>query len=458
LTLLPQFINGVPVQWTAAKGFFVEIGGKIIRVFQKGNKLVSQNGQEARNVSVGGTTKNRIEELIARVKQLAESARKAAENYLKVSRERSGNKAALLKAKTEAEAAAKEEANAFAELRALYKQLLSNGNNKINLNVEGYLYSSEFSKMSATARTRKLAELYKKSKPGTREREIIKTRILEEIRNAGQNADPGVALRRLQNLRTNLGSYLNRDLSRAFGTEKFRARENIGGDRRSYENRGRRRSYENRELRRRSYENGSRRRSYENGGSSRSYENGGSRSYENGGSSRRRYGNEEKERSAESLSMNQKNAITNAGGITTALNTIATVPGGATEVANVAKALNASPGNTARLSPVAVQAVQKLGGSKKTIVVLQGLNTLSQKTHRKTQRRRKPIKIRVAELNRVINAVKKKKLISLMAHNVTKTHNIHPNDEKKKNYYKKVLKSNILRTKFSKIVKKAAKK
>jgi hypothetical protein len=62
------------------------------------------------------------------------------------------------------------------------------------------------------------------------------------------------------------------------------------------------------------------------------------------------------------------------------------------------------------------------------------------------------------ELNRVINAVKKQKLISLVAHNVTKTHNIHPNDEKKKKYYKKVIKANILRTKFAKIVKKASKK
>jgi len=75
-----------------------------------------------------------------------------------------------------------------------------------------------------------------------------------------------------------------------------------------------------------------------------------------------------------------------------------------------------------------------------------------------TRRSKKVLRPRVAELNRVINAVKKQRLISLVAHNVTKTHNIHPNDEKLKKYYKKVLKANILRTPFVKIAKRAAKK
>jgi hypothetical protein len=80
---------------------------------------------------------------------------------------------------------------------------------------------------------------------------------------------------------------------------------------------------------------------------------------------------------------------------------------------------------------------------------------------RKTTRARKSKKVlrpRVAELNRVINAVKKQRLISLVAHNITKTNNIHPNDEKLKKYYKKVIKANILRRPFANIVKKAAKK
>jgi hypothetical protein len=449
LTLLPQFINGVPVQWAAAKGYFIQVGGKIIRVFQKGNKLVSQDGHEAHDVQVPGSLRARIAELIAKIKVLADTARKMAEEYMKVSRETSSNKEAVRKAREAATNAAKALTEALAELKALYKQIMINGNQGSSFNVENYFYSSEFSRMSATARVRKLAELYKKSKPGSREREIIKTRILEEIRNAGQNTEPGVALRRLQNLRSNFGSSFNRNLSRAFGLEKSRAMNNLGDNMRRRGNR--------------------RYGSFGNEGSRRygSLGNEGARRYGSlGNEGARRYGslgNEGARRhiveSASLLPENQKNAITSVGGVTNALNTVAAVPGGATEVATVAKALNASPGNAPKMSPAAVKAVQKLGGSKKAIIILQGLNTLSKKTRRRpTHRRRKSTKIRVAELNRVINAVKKKKLISLMAHNVTKTHNIHPNDEKKKKYYKRVIKSNILRTKFSKIVKRAAKK
>jgi hypothetical protein len=84
--------------------------------------------------------------------------------------------------------------------------------------------------------------------------------------------------------------------------------------------------------------------------------------------------------------------------------------------------------------------------------------TRKRKAARRIARPKKRRGPRVAELNRVISAVKKQRLISLVAHNVTKTHNIHPNDEKLKKYYKKVLKANILRTPFAKIVKGAAKK
>jgi hypothetical protein len=151
------------------------------------------------------------------------------------------------------------------------------------------------------------------------------------------------------------------------------------------------------------------------------------------------------------------------------MNAVVQVPGGAPEIAKAAEALNESRGNTTYAitvkgaSPAAVNAVQKLGGPNNTVHVLEGLNTMS-KTHgtrkRKAARRiarpKKRKGPRVAELNRVINAVKKQRLISLVAHNVTKTHNIHPNDEKLKKYYKKVLKANILRTPFAKIVKGAA--
>jgi hypothetical protein len=169
------------------------------------------------------------------------------------------------------------------------------------------------------------------------------------------------------------------------------------------------------------------------------------------------------------LPSNQQQAINNAGGVNTAMNTVAQVPGGAPEIAKAAEALNESKGNTTYairvkgVSPEAVNAVQKLGGPNNAVNVLEGLNTMSQthetrKRKRATRRPKKVLRPRVAELNRVINAVKKQRLISLVAHNVTKTHNIHPNDEKLKKYYKKVLKANILRTPFAKIAKSAAKK
>jgi hypothetical protein len=296
-----------------------------------------------------------------------------------------------------------------------------------------------------------------------------------------------VAQRRLQNLRTNIRPALsllhNRNLTRALGVEGGRAVQNLRaineysrgerrGERRGYDNYGRRyagerrRGYDNygrrggygNEVRRGGYGNEVRRRRTGNGGGGFGPGNGGPSGYANN--------------AAAALPTNQKTAITNAGGVRTALNTVAGVPGGATEVAKAAEALNEMNGNAAKAvnikgaNPTAVQAVQKLGGPNNAVYVLHGLNTLSQKPatiRRKaaapaSRKRKKPLKIRVAELNRVINAVKKQKLISLVAHNVTKTHNIHPNDEKKKKYYKKVIKAEILRTKFAKIVKKSARK
>jgi len=167
----------------------------------------------------------------------------------------------------------------------------------------------------------------------------------------------------------------------------------------------------------------------------------------------------------------QQQAIANAGGVNRAVNAIAAVPGGAPEVAKAAEALNETGGNVAQAvqvkgaSPQAVQAVQQLGGVKNTVNVLEGLNTLSQtpETRRRkmtVKRTRRPKKspIRLIELNRVIDAVKKQRLISLIAHNITRTNNIHPNDEKRKGYYKKVVKSYLLKKPFATIVKKAAKK
>jgi hypothetical protein len=167
----------------------------------------------------------------------------------------------------------------------------------------------------------------------------------------------------------------------------------------------------------------------------------------------------------------QQQAINNVGGAGNAVQTVALVPGGAPEVAKAAEALNETGGNV-RLainmkgaSPAAIKAVQNLGGVSQTVKILEGLNTMAQtpETRRRkaaTRRTRRPKKspIRLVELNRVIAAVKKQKLISLMAHNVTRTNNIHPNDEKLKKYYRKVMKSYLLKKPFATIVKKAAKK
>lgn len=161
----------------------------------------------------------------------------------------------------------------------------------------------------------------------------------------------------------------------------------------------------------------------------------------------------------------QKRAINYAGGVPRAMNQIARVPEGAPEVARTAEALHLTNGNVRQAMEMhnvrapAVNAVKQLGGPTRAVNVLEGLNTLS--APKKLMARRKRVKFlkpRIAELNKVINAVKKKKLISLVAHNVTKTNNIHENENRLKKYYKKVIKANILRTPFAKIAKGAAKK
>jgi hypothetical protein len=167
----------------------------------------------------------------------------------------------------------------------------------------------------------------------------------------------------------------------------------------------------------------------------------------------------------------QQRAINNVGGAGNAVQTVALVPGGAPEVAKAAEALNETGGNVRLainvkgVSPAAIKAVQNLGGVAQTVKILEGLNTMAQtpETRRRkaaARRTRRPKKspVRLVELNRVIAAVKKQKLISLMAHNVTRTNNIHPNDEKLKKYYRKVMKSYILKKPFATIVKKAEKK
>jgi len=171
------------------------------------------------------------------------------------------------------------------------------------------------------------------------------------------------------------------------------------------------------------------------------------------------------------LPSTQQRAINNVGGAGNAVQTVALVPGGAPEVAKAAEALNETGGNVRLainmkgVSPAAIKAVQNLGGVSQTVKILEGLNTMAQtpETRRRkaaAPRARRPKKspVRLVELNRVIASVKKQKLISLMAHNVTRTNNIHPNDEKLKKYYRKVIKSYLLKKPFANIAKRAAKK
>jgi hypothetical protein len=329
---------------------------------------------------------------------------------------------------------------------------------------------------SRSRRVRKLGDLLRLLPRNYSGRRNASSMVVNNVRETRNN-------RELSNLRSNLGSVPNENIRRAlenqrrrFETKKTREENERRRTTRHTEYTPTRRNVVRRsnesdneyELRRRraALENNERRRT--GGGPPRGYGNSGAgaapRGYGNGGGAGGNGGGS----LPPPLPTNQRQAIDNVGGVNRALNTVVKVPGGASEVAKAAEALNETGGNAnlaVRIkgaSPEAVKAVQNLGGPKNSVNVLEGLNTLSRKTpappKKRSQRRKTVYRPRIAELNRVLNAVKKQRLISLMAHNVTKTHNIHPNDEKLKKYYKKVLKANILRTPFAKIVRKAAKK
>ena len=157
----------------------------------------------------------------------------------------------------------------------------------------------------------------------------------------------------------------------------------------------------------------------------------------------------------------EQRAINNAGGVTRAVNAIGAVPQGAPAVAKAANALTAARGNVDKALAIngvnaqALNVVNKFGGPRNSMQVLNGLNKLATRRVKKGPRRRVS-KVRLAELNRVIKAVKKRKLISLVAHNVTNT-NIHANEDRLKKYYQKVIKAAILKTPFATIARKAAK-
>ena len=342
---------------------------------------------------------------------------------------------------------------------------------------------------SGSKRARKIGELLRLLPRNFNGRRNATSMVIDNVRNARNE-------RELSNLAANLGRVPNENIARAFAEQKKRLKRKTndgrgGGNvneilrrRRVLGNGGNNGGYgghaggyggnSNEIRRRRSVLSGG------NGGGLVGGYSGNSNLNEirrrravlsggNGGGLIGGYGGNEGVLPPPPLPPVQQTAINNAGGIPRALNTVAAVPGGAPEVAKAAEALNETGGNVAQAitvkgaSPVAINAVQKLGGKNNAIHVLEGLNTMAQKpaTRMMKKARRKASKKfrpRLAELNKVINSVKKQKLISIIAHNVTKTHEIHPNDEKLKKYYRRVIKANILRTPFSKIVRKAAKK
>lgn len=337
---------------------------------------------------------------------------------------------------------------------------------------------------SGSKRARKIGELLRLLPRNFSGRRNATSLVINNVRNARNE-------RELQNLASNLGRVSNENIARAFAEQKKRLKRKTN----EVQNRNLRyrRAGEGNNLneirRRRAVLGGGygagnnlneirRRRAVLGGGNGGGFGGGNGGGSEGGGNNlnelrRRRMVLESGAAPPPPLPPMQQNAINNAGGIPRALTTVAAVPGGAPEVAKAAEALNETGGNVAQAinikgaSPAAINAVQKLGGKNNAVNVLEGLNTMSQTTETRKRKAARTIgrpkkrrlqKPRLAALNKVINSVKKQKLISIIAHNVTKTNEIHPNDEKLKKYYKKVVKANILRTPFAKIVKKAAKR
>jgi hypothetical protein len=322
-----------------------------------------------------------------------------------------------------------------------------------------------------TKRARRIGDLLRILPRNFNGRRNATALVIDDIRNTRNKTN-------LSNLKSNLGSVPNEDVRKAFDEQRRRLerRKSPYGYENEYRGRGERESrrFSPRRSGESNYNYGRRREEYNRNEMRRRREahanrsSGGNGGFRGNTGARGNFG-PRGNMGPPPIPSNEQRAINNAGGATKALNRIANVPGGAPEVAKAAEALNETGGNVNKAiyikgaSPAAVAAVKNLGGHANAVNVLTGLNTMAQKPEtraRKTTRARKSkvLRPRVAELNRVINAVKKQRLISLVAHNVTKTHNIHPNDEKLKKYYKKVIKANILRRPFAKIAKKAAKK
>jgi hypothetical protein len=379
-------------------------------------------------------------------------------------------------------------------LSALLKWRRENPGNKVNVNsaisklIKEMMNKIRYS-YSSSERLSRLAELLKQLPPNFSGRREIVTAIIAMIREITN-------LNRFSNFNRNLRGVNNRNIKNALEIQRRRLQKRRTEERRpgnNYERRLRRavgpsrypgESDSNYNYRRRETANANalRRaitraeppRPRSNGGGGYGPGGGAGGGYGPGGGAGGGYGpggNGGGGAPPPPLPPPLRTAINNAGGAANAVQTVALVPGGAPEVAKAAEALNETGGNVRLainvkgVSPAAIKAVQKLGGVSQTVKILEGLNTMAQtpetrrrKAAKPRVRRPKKSPIRLTELNRVIAAVKKQKLISLMAHNITRTNNIHPNDEKLKKYYRKVMKSYLLKKPFATIVKKAVRK
>jgi len=324
---------------------------------------------------------------------------------------------------------------------------------------------------SSSERGWRLGELYRSLPSDFAGRERVERAMKDEIRRASRERDPVESRRRLSNLYSNfrLGRSAPKSLLREFKIQNSRATANwkeesrrYGGSSRMFESPSRGPNF------RQTYRPGS-------GGVLRQapFKAGGGGGFSRVGSLNTLRqtplmsipGFSSRQSEPVPLPVNQQNAINRAGGVNMALQTIATVPGGAPVVARAAANLNEMGGNVQKAieirgtNPVALVAVSKLGGAKNAAYALEGLNTLSRKTPvRKTTGRKKKAKgLRLQELNKVIRSVKKRRLMSIVSNNVTKIP-VNLDEARLKKYYQKVIKANILRAPFSKIVRTAAKK
>ena len=340
-------------------------------------------------------------------------------------------------------------------------------------------------RMSSSERGWRLGELYKSLPEGLPARAVVLRAIQAEIRRAGRERDPVEAKRRLRDLYGNLGMgrSVPRELTREFKTQNMRALTNYKREEERYARKYGGSLREGREMYRTGRPQGEvalMQRTPTTGkvGAPMARElalrQGGARLLPSikgpqifAGPKALMEDTSLKLPSGipgPALPPNQVAAINKVGGPTQALKVVAAVPGGAPAVARAAADLNEMGGNVKRAQELkgtplsAIRAVQKLGGHKTASYALEGLNTLAQSKKTRVRKakgvkRAKKAPVRLHELNKVIDAVKRKKLVSLVTHNVGNV-----NNNKKKKYYKKVIKSFILKKSLANKVKAAAKK